>query len=48
MSINSRLIIMLIPLSIVAIGVGMLGTLAAALFGYFLIRHIYHDLGGEP
>lgn len=48
MSINSRLIIMLMFLSIVAAGIGMLGTLAAALFGYFLICHIYHDLGGEP
>jgi methyl-accepting chemotaxis protein len=26
----------------------VLGTLAAALFGYFLIRNIYRDLGGEP
>jgi methyl-accepting chemotaxis protein-1 (serine sensor receptor) len=25
-----------------------LGTLAAALFGGYLIRHIYRDLGGEP
>jgi methyl-accepting chemotaxis protein-1 (serine sensor receptor) len=25
-----------------------LGTLAAALFGRYLIRHIYRDLGGEP
>jgi methyl-accepting chemotaxis protein-1 (serine sensor receptor) len=26
----------------------VLGTLAAALFGYCLIRHVYRDLGGEP
>ena len=48
MSIKSRLIIVITLSSIVAAGVGMLGTLAAALFGYFLISHIYRDLGGEP
>ncbi|WP_195763819.1 methyl-accepting chemotaxis protein [Pseudoduganella rivuli] len=26
----------------------LLGTFAAALFGYYLIRNIYRDLGGEP
>ena len=26
----------------------VLGTFAAALFGYYLIRNIYRDLGGEP
>ncbi|VVD70577.1 chemotaxis protein [Pandoraea eparura] len=31
-----------------AVTVIVLGTLAAALFGYFLIRNIYRDLGGEP
>jgi methyl-accepting chemotaxis protein-1 (serine sensor receptor) len=31
-----------------AVAVIVLGTLAAALFGYFLIRNIYRDLGGEP
>ena len=48
MSIKSRLIIVITFLPIVGVGVGMLGTLAAALFGYFLISHIYRDLGGEP
>jgi methyl-accepting chemotaxis protein-1 (serine sensor receptor) len=31
-----------------AVAAILLGTLAAALFGYFLIRNIYRDLGGEP
>jgi hypothetical protein len=48
MSIKSRLIIVITFLLILAAGIGMLGTLAAALFGYFLICHIYRDLGGEP
>jgi hypothetical protein len=47
MSIKSRLIIVITFLSILAAGIGMLGTLAAALFGYFLICHIYHDWVGE-
>jgi hypothetical protein len=48
MSIKSRLIIVITFLSVVAAGIGMLGTLAASLFGYFLIGHIYRDLEGEP
>ena len=48
MSIKSHLIIVITFLSIVAAGIGVLGTLAASLFGYFLIGHIYRDLGGEP
>jgi hypothetical protein len=48
MSIKSRLIIVITFVPIVRAGVGMPGTLAAALFGYFLISHIYRDLGGEP
>ena len=48
MSIKPRLIMVITFLSIVAAGIGMLGKLAAALFGYFLICHIYRDLGGEP
>jgi methyl-accepting chemotaxis protein-1 (serine sensor receptor) len=32
----------------IAVAAIMLGTLVAALFGYFLVRNIYRDLGGEP
>jgi len=48
MSIESRLIIVITFLSILAASIGMLGTFAAALFGDFLIHHIYRDLRGEP
>jgi hypothetical protein len=46
MSINSRLI-MLMFLSIVAAGTACWAR-SLLRYGYFLICHIYHDLGGEP
>jgi hypothetical protein len=49
MSMKSRLIIVIaFFVSILAAGIGMLGTLAAALFGGFLICRIYREWGGEP
>ncbi len=48
MSIKSLLIIVISFLSILAAGTDMLGTLAAALLGYFLVYQFYRDWGGEP
>jgi hypothetical protein len=49
MSMKSRLIIVIaFFVSILAAGIGMLGTLAAALFGGFLICRIYREWGSEP